>query len=310
MQRQAEDRLDALALWLQTLVQGRPVLTKTIEDLATAIQQDAEGGSSITWYAMATLRPAHWAAASGLHAAQVIARLGRGHDLGAATKHDVLVAALVHDAGMAGLSEGLLQHAGPLTEAQSREMEAHAGLAAEGLRRLVPQEAWLIEAVLAHHERMDGTGYPKGKLGKDLPRLARLLGVVDVYAASQCARPYRPALTPRAALTETLLEAERGRLDAAMAELLLELSFYPPGTHVELSDGRIAVVVATQHLVQDLTAPARPIVQVVADAEGTPAALPIHLNLAQCPGLHVVRSLPRPAPHQLSARLSRSPLAA
>ena len=102
----------------------------------------------------------------------------------------------------------------------------------------------LAAAVATHHERADGTGYPNGLTGADLPALGRLLRVADVYAALNEDRPHRPALDPRAALTEVLLMAEQGQVDRDFAEYLLHLAFYPVGTLVELTDGRTGVVAA------------------------------------------------------------------
>jgi hypothetical protein len=117
------------------------------------------------------------------------------------------------------------------------------------------------------------------------------LAVCDVYAALSSARPQRPALPARAALTETLLEAEKGRLDAALAELLLTLSFFPIGTGVELSDGQIGLVVATNPLTSDLASPARPVVMLFIGSDGQPLAWPKYVNLAQSQGRHIVRGL-------------------
>jgi HD-GYP domain-containing protein (c-di-GMP phosphodiesterase class II) len=189
------------------------------------------------------------------------------------------------------MPQEILTLAGAPTEDQRRQIEAHAGLAAEAVNRLAPAEAWLVEAVRMHHERLDGTGYPAGARGAEIPRLARLLAVCDVYAALASPRPHRQAFTPRAALTETLLEAEKGRLDPELAELLLELTFYPVGTVVELSDGRIGQVVATHRVHGDLNSPARPVIQLLSAEGEVPLPWPEHLNLARAEGQHIVRSL-------------------
>lgn len=309
LHKKEAERLQIVGHWLQSLVQGRPILVRTLTDVAEQIQQEAREGLPPRFVPVMSgadgygAQPELWAAAHGMNVAQIVARLASGHDLGASTPLDAIVAALVHDAGMASLPVSLLAQGSVLNDDQRRQVETHVGMAVEGLRRVMPQETWLINGVLAHHERLDGTGYPGGRKVAEIPRLARLLGLLDTYVALQCARPYRDARSPKAALTETLLEAERGRLDPELAELLLQLSFYPIGSVVELSDGRVGIVVATQHARQELTAPAKPIVRIVTNADGAPMALPVHLNLAQCAGLHVVRSLTaNEAKKQLSSR--------
>jgi HD-GYP domain-containing protein (c-di-GMP phosphodiesterase class II) len=155
-----------------------------------------------------------------------------------------------------------------LTEAQRRAVESHTHHGAELARRLLPSGGWLADAVANHHERLDGTGYPAGLREMQVAPLVRLLSVCDVYAALCSDRPYRPALAPRTALTDTLLLAERGGLDRHQAERLLQLSFYPVGSAVELSDGSIGVVVATHPHRHDLTTPGRPVVVLLVDPQG------------------------------------------
>jgi hypothetical protein len=136
-----------------------------------------------------------------------------------------------------------------------------------------------------------GSGYPAGVREAQLSPLARLLAVCDTYAALCVPRPHRPPQETRAALADTLLLAEQGQLDRHFAECLLQLSFYPVGSVVELADGSVAVVVATPGPRRDLNSPARPVVAVLVDGQGEPLALPRHLDLAQAEGPSVVRTL-------------------
>src|SRR5262249_55685993 len=121
--------------------------------------------------------------------------------------------------------------------------------------------------------------------------LARLLPVCDTYAALCCPRPHRPSRESRTALTDTLLLAESGALDRGHAERLLQLSFYPVGSAVELADGSVAVGVATHFGRRDLNTPSRPVVAILTDAQGQPLASPVHLDLAECESRSIVRSL-------------------
>src|SRR5205823_12838857 len=134
--------------------------------------------------------------------------------------------------------------------------------------RLLPGAAWLADATAGHHEHLDGTGYPNGVRELLLAPLTRLMAVCDVYAALCTPRPHRPARDPRTALTDTLLMAEKGFLDRFHAERLLQLSFYPIGSVVELAEGAVGVVVATHQGRRDLNLPARPVVQLITDARG------------------------------------------
>src|SRR5262249_44114080 len=149
----------------------------------------------------------------------------------------------------------------------------------------------VIEAVAEHHERLDGTGYPAGLRANQISSLARLLAVCDTYAAMCSPRPYRAARETRTALTDTLVLAEQRSLDRNHAERLLQLSFYPVGSAVELADGSVGVVVATHLGRRDLHIPARPVVALLTNSDGQPLPVPQHLDLAQCEGHSIVRTL-------------------
>jgi len=187
----------------------------------------------------------------------------------------------------------MLAQPGPLDDAQRRALEAHTCAGADILTRLLPGGAWLAEAAGGHHERLDGTGYPAGLRDQQIAPLTRLVAVCDVYAALCSPRPHRPGLDTRTALTDTLLLAEQGNLDRFQAERLLQLSFYPVGSVVELSDGAVGLVVATHLSRRDLNTPARPVLALLTDGDGLPVPRPHHVDLAQCVSRSIVRTLPR-----------------
>ncbi len=100
--------------------------------------------------------------------------------------------ALLHDVGKIGLPDEVLKQAGKLNAAAWRVVRRHPGTGYELIRRL----EFLGEArqvVLAHHERFDGTGYPRGLRGEAIPLGARIFAVVDTLDAITSDRPYRPA---------------------------------------------------------------------------------------------------------------------
>jgi hypothetical protein len=289
--RREAERVEGLAHLLTALVQNRPVLWKAFEGLAEDLLAEADDAAPLRWPGGLADRPGRWAAAHALTAARVVARVVPGDPAWRGRAADAVLAALVYDAGMAALPAELLAKPGPLDDDERRQIEAHAGLGAEALRRAAPHAGWLIEAVRAHHERLDGTGYPAGLEGDQIPPLARLLAVCDVYTALASPRAHRPAMSPRSALTHTLAEAESGRLDLEAAGRLLAISFYPVGSVVELSDGSLGIVVASHTTRPELTTPTRPVVQVVAGEGGQPLPWPEHVNLAQVEGRHIVRGL-------------------
>ena len=81
------------------------------------------------------------------------------------------------------------------------EVRAHAAVGADVVRR-VPALRVLAPLIHAHHERWDGSGYPDGLAGEEIPLSARIVAVADAYGAMTTDRPYRPACTPAEALSE------------------------------------------------------------------------------------------------------------
>jgi hypothetical protein len=286
--RAEANRITRLAALLADLEAGRPVGLESFTALGDEILADAEDGTPLRFLDPDPAHPEHTVARHGLTTARVAARLaGRDADL-PARPVDVVLAALLHDVGMLRVPRQILEQCVSLDDAGRRAVEAHCPAGEEILTALAPEERWLAEAARSHHERPDGTGYPDGLRDGQIPPLPRFVAVCDTYAALATARPHRPAREPRTALADTLLVAENGRLDGSHAERLLRLSFYPPGSAVELADGTLGVVAAAPFGPD----PARPVVTLLADAGGAPLPLPRHLDLAHCEGHAIVRALP------------------
>ncbi len=101
--------------------------------------------------------------------------------------------ALLHDIGKLAVPEYILNKPGKLTEAEFAKMKIHPTVGGDILRRVAfpyPVE----DIVRYHHEKWDGTGYPKGLRGEAIPLVARIISVVDFYDATRCDRPYRKGM--------------------------------------------------------------------------------------------------------------------
>ncbi|HUK64600.1 MAG TPA: HD domain-containing phosphohydrolase [Dongiaceae bacterium] len=129
--------------------------------------------------------------------------------------------AAVHDVGMAPLQRHLWSIEGPLDDRERRVMQRHPEAGAQMLRSLEYHGA-VRDAVLAHHERWDGGGYPRGLAGDDIPLGARILAVVDAYESMRAGRPWRAACSHDEAIAE--LEREAGaQFDPAVVEALVKV---------------------------------------------------------------------------------------
>jgi HD-GYP domain-containing protein (c-di-GMP phosphodiesterase class II) len=283
---------NSLAEILTALADGCTVEVNTLQAIGESVLEDERQGKAFHFPAIGPNELPRHIAGHCLAVAQVIARLTR-HDMEWRDRPlQPIVAALMHDVGMVKLPAAVLQQTEPLTDEQRRTVEMHAILGADMATRLTPSAGWLVEAAGQHHERLDGTGYPGGLRDPQIKSLVRLLAVCDVYAAMCQTRAHRPALDTRTALTDTLLLAENGGLDQNEAQRLLHLSFYPVGSVVELSDGAVAMVVATHQGRRDLNTPARPVVALLSNPQGKILPRPRHLDLAEVDFCSIVRGLP------------------
>lgn len=115
-------------------------------------------------------------------------------------------AALLHDIGKAGIPDHILLKPGRLNQQEWRIIRTHPVLGYRMLRR-IPRLEKAAELAYCHHERWDGTGYPRGLRGEEIPLGARLFAVADVFDALTSDRPYRTAID----LQQASLEIVRGR---------------------------------------------------------------------------------------------------
>jgi PAS domain S-box-containing protein/putative nucleotidyltransferase with HDIG domain len=159
-------------------------------------------------------------------ACRIAERLGWSEEATAVLRN----AALVHDVGKIAIPAEILSKPTRLSETEFELIKSHSALAYEILAP-IEFEGPVAEVVYQHHERLDGSGYPRGLRGTDILPAARVLAVADVVEAMISHRPYRPALTLEEALAEIGANS-RGRFDAEAAEacrrLFEEEGFAPP----------------------------------------------------------------------------------
>jgi putative nucleotidyltransferase with HDIG domain len=137
-------------------------------------------------------------------------------------------AALLHDLGKLSISNRILDKPGPLTDTERDRFHHHPLLAEEILER-VPRLHTVAAVASAHHERLDGSGYPRGLTGDELTLPMRVLAVADVYEALVSERPYRAAHPPETAL-ELMRADVPARLDPAAFAALTTLVHEHPGS--------------------------------------------------------------------------------
>jgi putative two-component system response regulator len=131
-------------------------------------------------------------------------------------------AGVVHDIGKVAVPDSILLKPGPLTADETKVMQKHPVV---GERICAPLKTFrlVLPIIRHHHEKHDGTGYPDGLSGEEIPLTARILQLSDVYDALTTDRPYKVAFTPEVALDLMEEEAERGWWDRSLFEAFREM---------------------------------------------------------------------------------------
>lgn len=128
----------------------------------------------------------------------------------------------MHDIGKIGTPDHVLKKAGPLTDEERAVMKQHPEMGAKILSSSrVPVFRLAAEVALTHHERFDGTGYPKGLSGEAIPLCGRITAVADFYDALTMDRVYRPAFSAEKAL-EMLVELRGTAFDPVVVDAFVD----------------------------------------------------------------------------------------
>jgi putative nucleotidyltransferase with HDIG domain len=152
---------------------------------------------------------------------QLAMTIGRRMGLDERTLGQLEVGGYLHDIGKIGIRDAVLLKPSELTEDEREAIEEHPTI---GLQILKPVELpeQVLQFVASHHEKLDGSGYPRGLLGDDVPLAARIAAVSDMYDAVTTHRPYRTPMTPYEALA--MLRSYAGRLlDREVVEAFAEV---------------------------------------------------------------------------------------
>ena len=131
------------------------------------------------------------------------------------------LATFFHDAGKIQIPKAILQKPGPLTEEEFKVMKTHPTLGAEICLKLGPLEE-IAPLVAAHHEKLDGTGYPNGLKEKDIPYLARIVAIIEIYDALRSERVYKQPFSLEKSVEILRAEASVGHLDRGLVDAFIK----------------------------------------------------------------------------------------
>lgn len=164
------------------------------------------------------------------------------------------LAGLLHDIGKMAVPSSILNKPGSLSDAEFSSVRAHPAAGHRMLLEVDEIDPVALDVCLHHHEKLDGSGYPKGLCGEEISLYARMGAICDVYDAITSNRPYKQGWCPAESLRR-MAAWRGGHLDATLFAAFVKcLGIYPLGTLVRLQSERLAVVVG-QAAGKTLTSP-------------------------------------------------------
>jgi HD-GYP domain-containing protein (c-di-GMP phosphodiesterase class II) len=182
------------------------------------------------------------------------------------------------DIGKTQIKRRLLEKSETLTNAEKRLLRSHVELGVEILASAEGVDHTTLVIVETHHERYDGSGYPYGLAGNEIPYFGQIAGLVDTFDAMTSKRPYAVQKTP--AQVMDWLYQQRGHLfDSELIDNFIQaIGLYPAGTVVELTDGSVALVLSHNREKR-----LRPEVLLLKDAKKQPLENPKTIDLSKKP---------------------------
>ena len=195
-------------------------------------------------------------------------------------------AALLHDIGLYDIPENIVykEEQEIVSRAEYNELKTHPTIGYERLSSAGEQHQLIPSIALAHHERIDGSGYPKGV--RTLSEITQLFGMVDFFEAVTHSRPQRGPLTPHRGM-KMLLKSEKGKFSRELLTAFVnEFSLYPVNSAVQLNSGEIGQVVKT-----NMNWPLRPIIRILLRSDGQPVQEKREVDLLRSDILFITKDI-------------------
>jgi HD-GYP domain-containing protein (c-di-GMP phosphodiesterase class II) len=212
----------------------------------------------------------------------VFAGIGLGY--GKTKLKELALGGLLHDVGKMFVPKEILNKPAKLTEAEMEIMKGHSLLGFELLRKNPEVSLLVAHMAFQHHERPNGSGYPRGLQGDEIHEYANIIAIADVYDALISDRPYRRGILPHEAY-EVLLELTRTQLDLNILKVFFKyVAIFPVGSLVQINTGEIGVVIEVRQQF-----PLKPQIRIILDAKGHAVDKVYEMNLKDTPTQFIIK---------------------
>lgn len=175
-----------------------------------------------------------------INCAILLAMFARAKDMSEAEVEDLTNAGLLMDVGMTSLPRDLVAKTSKLSEAEWATMKTHVDIGIEIAENLVDPSPIVLDVIANHHERINGSGYPKAKTASEISIYSQMAAIVDCYDAMISDRHHRPSVTATAALQE--LERDETLDRELVKEFINAIGLHPVGSLVELNSKNLGIV--------------------------------------------------------------------
>ncbi|HEX5125570.1 MAG TPA: HD domain-containing phosphohydrolase [Rhodocyclaceae bacterium] len=231
-----QDELDVLLHDIR--IEGN--FTRQIDNLAVLVQMLAERSPDTVLAAISMSDQRRYPIAHSLHVALLVELSARRLKWDEARRRSLVCAAMTMNLAMLDLQAALCTQRIAPSDAQRREIERHPQLAVDLLREAGVEDGAWLRAVLEHHERQEGGGYPSGI--SELCDEALLIQTADIFSAKVSPRAARAPITAHEAAKSLFIASAGGEKNPYAAVLIKEVGIFPPGTFVNLANGETALV--------------------------------------------------------------------
>lgn len=209
--------------------------------------------------------------------------------------YDLGMGVLLHDIGKIDIPQAIITKPDRLTPEEYQIVKNHTVLGFEKLRSNKDIKITSAHVAFQHHERFDGSGYPRGLAGQEIHEFARIAAIADVYDAMSNDRCYRQKI-PLKEVYDYFIENAGKLFDPYILDRFIQkIAVYPQGTLVTLSDGRSGLVIK-----QNPGEPEKPVVRLFWHCDGTDMFEPVEINLLKEQNLSVYKVVDNLRPSKVS----------